>query len=80
MFRALIGLLDGGNISTVGETSTQRIQLPPSYSSDTRKYIDDTTSSLNNYTSSFIENVDTMMRDLEDFNKKMHRKLVDLKK
>lgn len=80
MFRVLIGLLESGNISRVGETSTQRIELSPSYFTDTKKFIDDTTSSLNNYTSNFIQNVDTMVMDLEDFNTKLQGRLVDLRK
>ncbi|KAK1357301.1 hypothetical protein POM88_050557 [Heracleum sosnowskyi] len=78
----LIGLLKGGEVSTIGQTSTQRqrTELAPTYSTNIKKFIDDTSSSLDNYTSTFVDNVDTMISDLAEFNNRMTEKLVDLKK
>lgn len=47
--REIIDILKGGNIANVGEISTEIVDLPFLYAKNTRKFIDDCSSSLNNH-------------------------------
>lgn len=77
--RELISLLKGGNISNVGESSGQRTEIAHSYHTDTKKFLDDTVVSLNNYTLANAENVSEMIAELDVFTTDLSAKLVDMK-
>lgn len=63
-----------------GETSTQQPALPTSYASDTRKFFDDSSASLNSHSKHFIEKVDEMMKEVDEHAAIWKGKLTEMKK
>lgn len=75
----VISLLQGGNVLDVGQSSRQRTELARSYQTDTKKFLEDVVVSLDNYTTTHVENVDKMIEDLHGFNTDLAAKLADMK-
>lgn len=78
--RELLGVIKGEIVMHVGETSTQRSVLPSSYSTDTRKFIDDTSASLDSHCKSFVAKVDEMIKEIEEQSGIWKGKLTEMKK
>ncbi|KAK1400953.1 hypothetical protein POM88_000558 [Heracleum sosnowskyi] len=76
----LIGLLKGEDVMHVGQTSRQRVDLPSSYSSDTSKFIDDTSSSLDGHSKAFVDKVDEMIKEVDEHSAIWKGKLTEMKK
>ncbi|KAK1400682.1 hypothetical protein POM88_000287 [Heracleum sosnowskyi] len=64
----------------VGQTSRQRVDLPSSYSSDTSKFIDDTSSSLDGHSKAFVDKVDEMIKEVDEHSAIWKGKLTEMKK
>lgn len=79
-YSALLAMLKGDTRAQSGESSSQQLQLPESYASDTRKFFDDSSSSLNGHTKRFVEKVDQMMKEVDDHGAIWKGKLTEMKK
>ncbi|KAK1364515.1 hypothetical protein POM88_040076 [Heracleum sosnowskyi] len=76
----LIALLKGEDVMPVGQTSRQRVDLPSSYSSDTSKFIDDTSASLDGHSKAFVDKVDEMIKEVDEHSAIWKGKLTEMKK
>ncbi|KAK1385266.1 hypothetical protein POM88_023001 [Heracleum sosnowskyi] len=73
-------MIKGDHVMYVGETSRQMIDFPTSYTTDTRKFIDDTLSSLDSHTKGFVEKMDEMIKEIEERSSIWKGKVTEMKK
>lgn len=78
--REVLEMLKGDPTYHSGSTSAQQMDLPASYASDTRKFLDDSSSSLDNHSNSFVEKVDEMMKEIDEQTAIWKGKLTEMKK
>lgn len=73
-------MLSGDVTPQSGETSAPPVQLPTSYASDTRKFFDDCSASINSHNKRFVEKVDEMMKEVDEHAAIWKGKLTEMKK
>lgn len=75
----IIEVLKGGEFVTVGETSKKKIDLPLSYVENERKFVEDSSTSLDNHTKEFRGKMQEMTAEFSKLTDSWTSKLNDLK-
>lgn len=77
--RGVIDLLTGNKKQRVGETSEIPFQMPTSYANDTRRFLEDSYTSLDNHSVQFNQATEQMVHEFQKIGEVWNKKLKDIK-
>lgn len=75
----MIDVLKGEQPIISGETSQNPVQIPASYQENARKFLDDSSTSLNGHVNQFKETMDEIILTFNTFEVEWKKKMNDLK-